>query len=161
MSDPKDQAARAAAAALRRAASTSVRGPARGRTGPQERSSRPGGGRDPQPLAAALEGLIQDQGWTQQSAVAIVFSQWSRIVGDELAAHVAPQSFGGSVLTLRAESTAWATQVRLLLPAIHRAVDDAVGSGLVRSITVLGPQAPSWSFGPRRVKGRGPRDTFG
>jgi predicted nucleic acid-binding Zn ribbon protein len=162
MTDPDEQAARAAAAALRRAAATPTRrpGPVRAK-GRRDLGAAGSGGRDPQPLSQALEGLIRDQGWTQESTVAIVFSDWARIVGEELAAHVGPQSYADATLTLRAESTAWATQVRLLLPVIHRSVDEAVETGVVRTITVLGPTAPSWTFGPRRVKGRGPRDTFG
>jgi predicted nucleic acid-binding Zn ribbon protein len=31
----------------------------------------------------------------------------------------------------------------------------------VTDLTVLGPTAPSWVKGPRHVKGRGPRDTYG
>ena len=62
---------------------------------------------------------------------------------------------------LRAESTAWATQVRLLLPNLRTAIDTALGTGVISDISVIGPQAPTWVAGPRRVKGRGPRDTYG
>jgi predicted nucleic acid-binding Zn ribbon protein len=37
----------------------------------------------------------------------------------------------------------------------------AVGDGVVTSLKVTGPAAPSWRKGPRRVAGRGPRDTYG
>ena len=82
-------------------------------------------------------------------------------MGPDLAAHVAPETFDDGRLVLRAESTAWATQVRHLLPGVQRAVDDRVGRGIVREIAVLGPAGPSWKAGPLRVKGRGPRDTYG
>jgi len=37
-----------------------------------------------------------------------------------------------------------------------------VGEGTVSQIRVVGPSAPSWSRGMRRVQdGRGPRDTYG
>jgi predicted nucleic acid-binding Zn ribbon protein len=36
-----------------------------------------------------------------------------------------------------------------------------LGDGTVEVIEVRGPQAPSWSRGRWRVKGRGPRDTYG
>jgi predicted nucleic acid-binding Zn ribbon protein len=64
-------------------------------------------------------------------------------------------------LALSATSTTWATQVRLLLPELQRAVDAAVGRGVVTRIVVQGPQGPTWRSGSRRVKGRGPRDTYG
>jgi predicted nucleic acid-binding Zn ribbon protein len=85
-------------------------------------------------------------------------------VGSDLAAHVRPEAFEpdqGGRLVLRADSTAWATQVRLLLPQLRARIDAELGRGVVRDITVVGPAAPSWSAGPRRVRGRGPRDTYG
>lgn len=157
MSDPTDPEAAAAAAALRRATSAAPATPSTRRRQAAPRAA----GRDPEELGAALERLVREQGWTEQSAVAVVMSQWDQVVGPEIAAHVTPQTFAEGRLTLRADSTAWATQLRLMLPTVHRAVDAAVGTGVVRAIVVLGPDAPTWAFGPRRVKGRGPRDTYG
>lgn len=108
-----------------------------------------------------MERLVQEQGWRDRSAVAVLMGEWAQIVGDDMAAHVLPVAFDQGELVLQAESTAWATQVRLLLPQLHRAVDERVGAGVVRAIRIQGPQAPSWGAGTRRVKGRGPRDTYG
>jgi len=120
-----------------------------------------GPGRDPQALASAVPAFIADLGWEQVQAYTTVMTQWAQIVGQDLAGHVQPESCVDGVLILRAESTAWATQVRLLLPHLHEASDQAVGAGVVNEIQIQGPQAPSWVRGPRRVKGRGPRDTYG
>ena len=160
-SDPKDQEsdeAAAAAAALRRATGSTAP-----RRAPRAATPRPAysDDRDPQPVGAAVERLVRDQGWRERTAVAQVMVEWPDIVGPELADHVRPESFEQGELTLRADSTAWATQVRLLLPDLRRALDDRVGAGTIARITVVGPQAPSWGAGPRRVKGRGPRDTYG
>jgi predicted nucleic acid-binding Zn ribbon protein len=157
--DPAEAAAQAASAALRRATRSTTKSK-RGTSASRQRSTAPIG-RDPQPLSAAVEGLIRDQGWQDQSAVAVLISEWGEIVGRDIAEHVTPVSFDDGELLLRAESTAWATQVRLLLPQLHRAVDDRVGKGVVTAIRIQGPQAPNWSAGPRRVPGRGPRDTYG
>jgi predicted nucleic acid-binding Zn ribbon protein len=63
---------------------------------------------------------------------------------------------------LRADSTAWATQVRLLAEDLKARIDSQLGAGVVKTITVNGPVAPSWKKGPRSVRGgRGPRDTYG
>ncbi len=152
-----DEAATAAAALRRAAGSTAPR------RAPRPRTTRPAfsDDRDPQPLGAAVEHLVRDQGWQQRTAVALVMAEWADIVGPELADHVRPESFDAGELTLRAESTTWATQVRLLLPQLRQALEGRVGSGTVSNIRIVGPQAPSWSAGPRRVKGRGPRDTYG
>ena len=164
MTDPEppgsddEAAAAAAAAALRRVTTSTPRA--------KPRTSRPkpasySDDRDPQLLGAAVDRLVRDQGWEEQSAVAVLMAEWAQIVGADLAEHVLPTAFDGAELTLQADSTAWATQVRLLLPDLHRAINARVGSGVVERIRILGPQAPSWVAGPRRVRGRGPRDTYG
>ena len=117
--------------------------------------------RDPAPLARVLDQFVREQGWQEQSAVARLMDQWAAVVGEDVASHVQPTAFADGTLTLQAESTAWATQVRLLLPQVRKAIDEALGTGVVTKVSVLGPQAPSWVSGPRRVKGRGPRDTYG
>ena len=118
-------------------------------------------GRDPKRLTDAVDALLAEQGWSTANAVAGLITRWSDVVGADLADHVTPESFTDGRLLLRADSTAWATQIRLLLPQLRIVIDRAVGTGLVADISVVGPQAPSWVAGPRRVIGRGPRDTYG
>jgi predicted nucleic acid-binding Zn ribbon protein len=86
---------------------------------------------------------------------------WSTIVGADLASHCRPVGLTDGELTVEAESTAWATQVRLLTPRLLSRIIAEVGRDVVRKLTVRGPLAPSWSKGPKRVAGRGPRDTYG
>ena len=68
-------------------------------------------------------------------------------------------------LTVVAESTAWATQLRMMAPTIlaklHGGLGGGVGGDVVTRLRVVGPTAPSWKKGPRSVRGRGPRDTYG
>ncbi len=87
--------------------------------------------------------------------------RWAQIVGEEIAAHVSPETFEGGTLTVRADSTAWATQVRLLAPTLLRRLAEELGEGVVERVAVGGPAGPSWRKGLRRVPGRGPRDTYG
>lgn len=150
-----DEPSAAAAAALRRA--LGARRAAR-RARPPVASS-PGTG--PVPLGDAVADLVRERGWEQDAAVAGLVGGWAEIVGPELAEHVRPEGFAEGVLALRADSTAWATQVRHLMGRLRATVDQAVGPGVVTRITVAGPTAPSWTAGPRRVPGRGPRDTYG
>ena len=126
------------------------------------RSSRPARGyRDPMLVGDALDEVLGERGWEQVSALATLQATWAEVVGAELADHLVIESLDEQVLQLRADSTAWATQVELMLPTLTGQVQAAVGEQAVRSVRVRGPQAPSWSAGPRRVKGRGPRDTYG
>jgi predicted nucleic acid-binding Zn ribbon protein len=117
--------------------------------------------RDPQPLMAAVEKLANEHGWEEDLSVHGVIARWDELVGPEVAAHVAPERYEDTVLTVRADSTAWATQVRLLAQELVRRINVAVGHGTVTRVEVLGPQARSWVKGPRSVPGRGPRDTYG
>jgi predicted nucleic acid-binding Zn ribbon protein len=112
-------------------------------------------------LGDTLKRLLAERGWEIPTAVAGVTERWDEIAGPEIAQHCRPSSFDNGVLSLVAESTAWATQIRLLRPALQRRLDEVVGKGTVTKIEVRGPTAPGWRKGPLRVKGRGPRDTYG
>ena len=124
-------------------------------------SRTPGDDRDPALVGAQLERLLVDRGWSADVTVGSVMGRWAEIVGPDIAGHVRPVTFEGSVLTVQAESTAWATQIRLLTSALLGRIEAVVGAGVVTDLVVLGPAAPSWIKGKRRVQGRGPRDTYG
>lgn len=118
--------------------------------------------RDPAPLAGALDRLIADSGWTTDVAVHGVFGRWPLIVGSDVAAHCTPERFQEGQVTVRTDSTAWATQLRLLAPTVIRRLNEDLGQGTVLRIDVVGPEVPSWRRGRRAVRGgRGPRDTYG
>jgi predicted nucleic acid-binding Zn ribbon protein len=120
---------------------------------------------DPEPLGAAIEGLIDAQGWREPAAAGSVFGRWADIVGTDLAAHTRPDSLADGELTVSADSTAWATQLRLLAAQLVRRLNAEIGDGAVRRVRVRGPAAaagPSRRPGQWRVRGsRGPRDTYG
>jgi predicted nucleic acid-binding Zn ribbon protein len=117
---------------------------------------------DPQPLTAALDGLIGDQGWTLAAATGSVFGRWAQIVGPDLAAHTVPETLADGELTVTADSTAWATQLRLLAGQLVRRLNQELGDGAVRRVKVRGPASAASRPGQWRVRGsRGPRDTYG
>ncbi|MGN6524138.1 MAG: DUF721 domain-containing protein [Actinomycetes bacterium] len=117
--------------------------------------------RDPQAVESVVARLRAEHGWTKPLAGGEVVGRWQEIVGAEVAAHVAAESVDGDVLTVRADSSAWASQVRLLVPTLLARISEAVGPGVVASVVVRGPAAPSWRKGGLHVRGRGPRDTYG
>jgi predicted nucleic acid-binding Zn ribbon protein len=117
--------------------------------------------RDPQLLEAALDRLLAERGWQTDAAVGGAIGRWGAIVGAEVAAHCEPLSFDKGELVVQADSTAWATQVRLLVPVLLRRLNEDLGAGTVASVRVLGPGSPSWKRGRLSVRGRGPRDTYG
>lgn len=167
--DESERALNAARAALQRAraaaAARGLRPGSRGRGRTPSRSApvarRDGDDREPHLLATGLEHLINDRGWQLDIAVGGVMGRWPRVVGPDVAAHCSPMTFRDGVLVVRADSTAWATQVRLLVPTLLRRLAEELGEGVVEQVQVRGPAAPSWRKGPRSVRGQGPRDTYG
>ncbi|MBX6748854.1 MAG: DUF721 domain-containing protein [Micromonosporaceae bacterium] len=117
--------------------------------------------RDPAPLGELIARLVKLRGWQRPAAEARIFGTWDQIVGADLAAHCRPVKLTDGELTIEAESTAWATQIRLLSRPLLSRIQAEVGRDVVRRIHVHGPVAPSWGRGPKRVRGRGPRDTYG
>ena len=90
-----------------------------------------------------------------------MLGSWDTLVGADIAAHCEPRALVDGELLVVAESTAWATQLRLLSRSLLQTLERRLGPGVVTRLRVQGPTAPSWSRGPRRVIGRGPRDTYG
>jgi predicted nucleic acid-binding Zn ribbon protein len=132
--------------------------------GPARRGGYSGAGpdaRDPQRFGTLIHRLLADRGWEATAASATVLAGWDRLVGAEVAAHCQPVNLRDGELTLAAESTAWATQLRLLAPKLLGLIRAELGPDVVRRVRVHGPTAPTWGAGPRRVAGRGPRDTYG
>jgi predicted nucleic acid-binding Zn ribbon protein len=117
--------------------------------------------RDPQPLGRLVSRLVSDSGWQDTMTNARVFGQWARLVGEDVAEHAQPVALKDGELTVRASSTAWATQLRLLQGKLLAKIAAGVGHGVVKRMRIQGPTAPSWRKGPRHVPGRGPRDTYG
>lgn len=134
------------------------------RTGDRKRRTWSGSGpdgRDPQLLGSLTGSIARTRGWSSKINEGTVFGSWPAIVGPEIAAHAEPSALTDRVLHVRAESTAWATQLRYMQAQILAKIAAAVGDGVVKSLRITGPSAPSWRKGPLHVSGRGPRDTYG
>jgi predicted nucleic acid-binding Zn ribbon protein len=116
---------------------------------------------DPMPFGAAISRLMADRGWTDEAKIARVTGDWPSIVGPEIADHCQAVSLREGVLTIEAESTAWATQVQFLTRKVLARIAESVGRDVVTKLIVRGPTGPSWRHGRLRVPGQGPRDTYG
>jgi predicted nucleic acid-binding Zn ribbon protein len=126
-----------------------------------------------------VERLVDQRRWRDPLSIGSVIAAWPQVAGAEVAAHCIPERVEDGVLVVRADSTAWATQLRLLASTLVARLNEELGGGAaggqgsggrgssgaaggaITSVTVLGPSAPSWKKGPRSVPGRGPRDTYG
>ena len=117
---------------------------------------------DPQLFGRAIMDLLAARGWERSAAVGGVFGRWPDIVGPDLAAHTKPDSFDDGEVLIIADSTAWATQVRLLARTLVRRLNEELGPGTVTKVKVRGPQnAPRTSGGLRVTGSKGPGDTYG
>lgn len=164
-------ASEVARAALNRAkAAARARGSEPGRPVPRRASgtrgttrgdTRNGDGRDPMLVGDTLARLAAERGWSEPLSVGGVVGRWREVVGEEIAEHCTPETFEDGLLVVRADSTTWATSLRLLAPRLLARLAEEVGPDVVTEVRVLGPAGPRWAKGKRSVPGRGPRDTYG
>lgn len=117
--------------------------------------------RDPRPLGGVMKSLISARGWSAPVAVGSVISRWDQLVGTAIAEHCRPSSFEDGTVVVHCDSTAWATNLKLMKPTLFEVFDRELGSKVVTEIDIRGPAAPSWKKGRLSVRGRGPRDTYG
>ena len=105
--------------------------------------------------------MAKKRGWSSRVAEGTVLGRWPAVVGSNIADHATPTNLRDGVLTVAAESTAWATQLRIIQNQVLAKIAAEVGDGVVNSLRITGPGAPSWRKGPLHIAGRGPRDTYG
>ncbi len=116
--------------------------------------------RDPLLIGSTVSGLLDQLGGTSDQIAGVLKHKWVDLVGPQTAEHCEYVSFYGGTLTVRASSTSWATQLRFLVPSMLGRFAADLGDGVVVEITVLNPGGPRFKTGPKRVPGRGERDTF-
>lgn len=115
-----------------------------------------GKGREPRGLGDVVGALAQELGWSEPLARSELFVDWPAVVGDELAKHSRPVTIDDGTLVIRCDSTAWATQLRLMRATVTTTIAERHPGAGVQSIRVSGPDVPTWKRGPRTVQGRGP-----
>lgn len=118
-------------------------------------------GRDPKGLGDALADLTKQSGWTSQLAQEDVMLRWADVAGEETARHTEAVSLVDGMLTIRCDSTAWTKQLQFMRANIMTQLRQRHPEAGVENIRFVGPDVPSWKWGPRTAPGRGPRDTYG
>lgn len=108
-----------------------------------------------------MDSLTARLGWNSPLAQSELLSSWGEIVGSETAEHSDPVGIEDGVLTVRCDSTAWATQLRMMRSQLVTEIVNRYPDAGIESLRFEGPNAPSWKRGPRSIPGRGPRDTYG
>ncbi|MET4782810.1 DciA family protein [Glaciihabitans sp. UYNi722] len=120
-----------------------------------------GNGRDPEGLGSIVDALTTRLGWSSPLARSELLSSWADIAGAETAEHSSPVGIEDGVLTVHCDSTAWATQLRLMRVQVMNQIAVRYPDAGILSVRFDGPNAPSWKRGLRSIPGRGPRDTYG
>ncbi|WP_311478715.1 DciA family protein [uncultured Gulosibacter sp.] len=117
--------------------------------------------RDPVSSGDVLASLFRSNGWDASLAQAEVLERWPEIVGDRVAQHARALYINEQVLVVQCDSTAWATQLRLLCTTLVAKIAEEIPAADVTNLKLLNPGAPSWRYGKWSTPGRGPRDTYG
>ena len=118
-------------------------------------------GRDPLALGELLADTADEFGWQTEMEQARVIREWPQIIGVTTADHTSLLQIRDGVIVVQCDSTAWTTELRRLRAEIlTRILRDYPRAGIT-DLRFLAPGAPTWQHGPRRVPGRGPRDTYG
>jgi predicted nucleic acid-binding Zn ribbon protein len=116
---------------------------------------------DPQLLSDVLTNLVEERDWKTGVAEGTLFTQWSTIVGADIAQHASPVSINENVITIQTTSTAWATQLTIVQNEILKTIQNNPFGATIESIAIIGPNTPSWKRGIRSTRdARGPRDTY-
>ncbi|MGW9346036.1 DUF721 domain-containing protein [Streptomyces albidoflavus] len=118
-------------------------------------------GRDPRGVGDVLADLTREAGWDSQLAREDVVRAWDEVAGEDTARHTRPVAFSEGTLTVQADSTAWAKQLQLMRAHILSEIVRRFPEASIDAVRFIGPDVPSWKWGPRTIPGRGPRDTYG
>ena len=118
-------------------------------------------GRDPGALGAVLDKLSRDSGWEITLAREDLVRRWSDLAGEGTAQHSEPVSLENGMLTVKCDSTAWAKNLQFMRATILTEIGRRYPEAGVNNLRFIGPDVPSWKWGPRTTQGRGPRDTYG
>jgi len=117
-------------------------------------------GRDPRSIGSIVSRTIAERGWAPFLSRESVIDKWAEIVGIDVAAHTIPE-IEEDLVIVRCDSSAWATNLRLMRHEILAELLARFPDSGIEKISVVGPGVPNKIRGPRRVKWRGPRDTYG
>lgn len=115
---------------------------------------------EPKPVGELINELVKDRDWQGGLAEGELFVKWSEVVGDEIASHCEPIEIKNEKLIIQCASTAWATQLNLVKLQLLEQIQKIAPK--IKTLEILGPNAPSWRKGLRTIQGaKGPRDTYG
>jgi hypothetical protein len=103
-------------------------------------------GRDPTGLSSTVQAFAQQQGWGTPLRLARMSQHWEHVVGSTIAANTSVGELRDGVLTIRAKTPVWATQLLYLLPTITQRVRKWLAPTKVVRIEIRGGQAKNRGY---------------
>lgn len=94
-------------------------------------------GRAPNALSELLGQWVTRRGWQDRLHDSQIHRRWLEIAGEEIAAHAEPVRLRGGVLVVRAQSGAWATQLRYLTPRLLERAQEVLGADRVERVQIV------------------------
>ena len=91
----------------------------------------------PSSVGEVIRGILADRRLSPGMSLGRLATSWSSVVGDSLARVTSPRSLENGVLTVAAETSAWAAQVSFLADEIGRKANAALDSEPVREVRVV------------------------
>ncbi|KAB7790364.1 DUF721 domain-containing protein [Bifidobacterium leontopitheci] len=100
-------------------------------------------GRDPAKLGSVAGLLAREDHWTPYLKIAQLRTHWDQVVGAAVAQHSQVMGVIDGVMTIRADSAAWATQLTYLVPQFERTIKERLDGLDIQEIRVVGPRPES------------------
>ena len=97
-------------------------------------------GRDPGLVGDIAVVMAHKDGWDAHLQMARLRNGWSGIVGEDIARRTTVVSLEEVVLTIRAESTVWSTQLSFMAPQFLDVLSSRLPDLGIRRIVVTGPR---------------------
>ncbi|PLS31034.1 hypothetical protein Uis1B_1146 [Bifidobacterium margollesii] len=119
-------------------------------------------GRDPNTLGSVIDALATNGNWRPHLMIAQLGRHWDQVVGRAIAGHSYVASYSNGVLTIRAQSPVWATQLTYMIPRIQEKIASRLPGMPLDRIVVTGPRTDTLKHGGNdRVTGQWrPRGRF-
>ena len=97
-------------------------------------------GRDPTTFSSIAGALALKADWIPHLKIAQLNDHWDRVVGPAIAQHTVVDSYADGVLTIRAQSQIWATQLTYLIPQLTATISERLEGLPISQIRVTGPR---------------------
>lgn len=92
---------------------------------------------DPIKVGDILGDLVGRRGWAERMQLGKLRMAWAEVVGEQIAARSEPVKLEAGTLAVRADGSAWATELTLLSTSIATKADEFLGgTGAVREVRI-------------------------